>query len=550
MLQKIRVFLAIAVFTTLTAFFLDFSETVPRYVAWLAKIQFMPALSAMLSGIIVSLVIVAFLVILTLVFGRVYCSCLCPLGILQDLIAYLKVLFTRQKRKTYHFTKPHTRVRYSFLIAFFCAFILTSLGFVRLSVFIGSLDPYSFFGRIITHIFYPFYALGNNLIALIARHFDNFNFYLVTAGVKSYFILAVSVASFAVLVVMASLHGRLYCNSVCPVGTILGLLSAHSLFRVRLNREKCIRCRLCETACKGTCIDIEHNTIDHSRCVACFNCLKSCKMNAVQYRCVSNNDGNERELTNEINRNDETAVTDLSKRHFLKGAAGLFLTESIFPVLNEVSAQGHISRDSTVKTSELPISKNGKVSYKIVHAISPPGAVSADHLASHCTSCHLCVSKCPQHVIKPAFLDYGMGGIMLPVMKFSTEVFCNYDCTICGEVCPAGAIKLLNLEEKHKTQIGHVVFIKENCVVFTDETNCGACAEHCPTQAVRMIDYKNNLTIPETREQYCVGCGACESICPVEPFKAIHVEGNSVHKQADLPPQEQKVEIEIDDFGF
>ena len=139
---------------------------------------------------------------------------------------------------------------------------------------------------------------------------------------------------------------------------------------------------------------------------------------------------------------------------------------------------------------------------------------------------------------------------MLPVMKFSTEVFCNYDCTICGEVCPAGAIKLLNLEEKHKTQIGHVVFIKENCVVFTDETNCGACAEHCPTQAVRMIDYKNNLTIPETREQYCVGCGACESICPVEPFKAIHVEGNSVHKQADLPPQEEKVEIEIDDFGF
>ena len=139
---------------------------------------------------------------------------------------------------------------------------------------------------------------------------------------------------------------------------------------------------------------------------------------------------------------------------------------------------------------------------------------------------------------------------MLPVLKFSPEVFCSYDCTLCGEICPTGAIKPLTVEEKHLTQVGHLVFFKELCVVFTDETNCGACAEHCPTQAVRMVDYKGNLTIPEMRKRYCVGCGACESICPVVPEKAIRVKGFLVHRVSELPPQEEPVEVKLDSFGF
>jgi ferredoxin len=180
--------------------------------------------------------------------------------------------------------------------------------------------------------------------------------------------------------------------------------------------------------------------------------------------------------------------------------------------------------------------------------IAPPGAISFDHLREKCISCHLCVSKCPSHVIKPAFLEYGLGGIMQPKLYFD-HGFCNYDCTICGEVCPTGAIQPLTIEEKNHTQMGQVQFILENCIVYYDETSCGACSEHCPTQAVHMVPYKGVLTIPEIDQNICVGCGACEHACPAIPFKAIYVEGLPVQHTVEIK-QEEAEEIVIDDFGF
>lgn len=546
--RKFRIILAIAVLTALTAFFLDFSESVPRSFRWLAKVQILPAVAGALDGVILGLIIFAVLVLLTLLFGRVYCSFLCPLGILQDLFSRVSVVLSRKKRGAYHYRNPHKRNRLFFLLIVSLALLLAHWSAVHFSLLVSLLDPYSIFGRITSHIFYPLYALGNNLLAVIARHFGSFKFYLVDASVKSISTLTVAVISLIVIGFIASRYGRLYCNVICPVGTFLGLLSRYSFFRIRIDPEKCLRCRLCEKACKGSCIDIDRKTIDYSRCVVCFDCLTQCKRDALSFDFSSKH--NITSSNHPTDYEDETAATDLSKRRFLKGAGGLFMAGNLAGFLEKTSAgeEDNSSREQT--PAGLPISKNGKVAYRIEHSVSPPGAVSEDHLAARCTSCHLCIAKCPQKVIRPAFLDYGLGGMMLPVLKFSTEVFCNYDCTICGEVCPTGAIKPLAIEEKHLTQVGHVVFIKENCVVFTEETNCGACAEHCPTQAVRMVDYKGNLTIPETREQYCVGCGACESICPVEPFKAIHVEGNPTHKQAELPPQEEKVEVKMDDFGF
>ena len=548
MLRKFRLILAIAVLTALTAFFLDFSGTVPSPFRWLAKIQFLPALAGALDGFLLSLIIIAVLIFLTLLFGRAYCSFLCPLGILQDLISHVSILLPRKKRGGYRYRSPHNRTRYLFLLVTSVALFLTHWGFVRLSPLIGLLDPYSDFGRIATHIIYPFYVWGNNLVAVVARHFGNFRFYLVAGSVKSVSTMIVAILSLIVIGIMASRYGRLYCNAICPVGTFLGILSRFSFLRIRIKPENCIGCHLCERACKGSCINIENKSIDYSRCVVCFDCLSNCKKDAISFAFSSK----PRVTPSDRPTENQAAVefTDLSKRHFLEGAAGLFMAGSLVGLLENASAEEKSKPSQEQTSSGLPISKNGKVSYKIEHAVSPPGAVSEEHLAARCTSCHLCIAKCPQKVIKPAFLDYGLGGMMLPVMKFSTEVFCNYDCTICGDVCPTGAIKPLTPEEKHFIQAGHVIFIKENCVVFTEETNCGACAEHCPTQAVRMIDYKDNLTIPETREQYCVGCGACESICPVEPFKAIHIEGHPVHKQAELPPQEKKIEVKVDDFGF
>jgi ferredoxin len=180
--------------------------------------------------------------------------------------------------------------------------------------------------------------------------------------------------------------------------------------------------------------------------------------------------------------------------------------------------------------------------------IAPPGVPTFDHLREKCISCHLCVSKCPSHVIKPAFLEYGLGGMMQPRLYFD-HGFCNYDCTICGDVCPTGAILPLTKEEKNHTQMGQVQFIIENCIVYYDETSCGACSEHCPTQAVHMVPYKGALTIPEIRPEICVGCGGCEYVCPAIPFKAIYVEGLPTQNRIELE-REKVDEVVIDDFGF
>ena len=181
--------------------------------------------------------------------------------------------------------------------------------------------------------------------------------------------------------------------------------------------------------------------------------------------------------------------------------------------------------------------------------ISPPGSLGHAHLERHCTACHLCVSKCPSHVLKPAFTEYGLAGMMQPMMYFD-KGFCNFDCTVCSDVCPNGAILPLTVEQKHLTQVGRVIFVEDFCIVHTDGTSCGACSEHCPTQAVSMIPYREGLTIPHTDPDICVGCGGCEYVCPAVPHKAIYVEGEEIHLQAKPFEDAEAHEEEIDGFGF
>ncbi|MDX9905515.1 MAG: 4Fe-4S dicluster domain-containing protein, partial [Bacteroidales bacterium] len=175
--------------------------------------------------------------------------------------------------------------------------------------------------------------------------------------------------------------------------------------------------------------------------------------------------------------------------------------------------------------------------------VTPPGAQSQERFNKLCTACHLCVSACPTHVLQPTYFLYGMTGFLQPRMDYITS-FCNFDCVLCGEVCPTGAILPVTTEEKKRIQLGKSYFIKENCVVYTHNTACGACSEHCPTKAVQMVPYKDKLTIPEVNNTICVGCGACEYACPTDP-KSIYVDGNPIHLVAEKPP-EIRIEEKID----
>jgi ferredoxin len=175
--------------------------------------------------------------------------------------------------------------------------------------------------------------------------------------------------------------------------------------------------------------------------------------------------------------------------------------------------------------------------------VTPPGAKSQQWFNSLCTACHLCVSACPTQVLQPTYFLYGLTGFLQPRMDYITN-FCNFDCTLCGEVCPTGAILPVTKEEKKTIQLGKSYFVKENCIVYTNNTACGACSEHCPTKAVNMVPYKDKLTIPEVNNKICVGCGACEYACPTDP-KSIYVDGNPLHLLAEKPV-EIKVEEKID----
>jgi formate hydrogenlyase subunit 6/NADH:ubiquinone oxidoreductase subunit I len=155
----------------------------------------------------------------------------------------------------------------------------------------------------------------------------------------------------------------------------------------------------------------------------------------------------------------------------------------------------------------------------------------------------------------PSIFEFGLQGIMQPRMNFRAG-HCNYDCTICMDICPSGAILPLPMEQKKLTQVGVTKFIKENCVVYTDNSDCGACSEHCPTKAVDMVPYPNpankKLKIPEMKADYCIGCGGSEHAGPTRPYKAIYVDGNPVHKLAKKPVV-KKIEVNVDsneDFPF
>lgn len=504
MWRKLRIIISALLFALITFLFLDFAQILPNKFHALAHLQLVPAIISLSIGIL------ACWLVITLLFGRVYCSGVCPMGVFQDVIGRISRPFKAKKQRVFKYSGARNVLRWSVVGVCVLTYLLGWL-FV-----LGSLDPYSAYGRMVVNVFRPVYLAGNNLLESIFTSFGNYTFYKMEVYVQSAFSLLVGIATLLIIGCFAWKYGRLWCNTFCPVGTILGALSKYSLFRVRIDTEKCNSCELCAARCKASCIDSASNRVDGSRCVACFNCLDSCKRGALSYSLPK--------------RKTDNKGTDDSKRRFI--AAGV-ATAAVVP--HTVGA-----RMNTL---------TGKQGYKAKHAIAPPGAISHAHLLERCTSCHLCVSKCPSNVLKPAFMEYGIGGIMQPVVYFD-KGFCNFDCTVCGEVCPNGAIAPLTKEEKHLTQMGYVVFTRRDCIVRTEGTSCGACSEHCPTQAIAMVPYKGGgLTIPKVNIDICVGCGGCEFICPSSP-KAIRIEGNAVQKAAKPFEEEEKKEVDLDGFGF
>ena len=515
MLKRIRIILATVTLICITWLFVDFTGTAHHWLSWLPKLQFLEALLAL------NVIALLFLVILTLAFGRIYCSIICPLGILQDLFGKLGM---KAKKNRYSYSKEVRWLRYPVLAAFIAALAAGVGSIVQL------LAPYSAFGRIATSLLQPLWKMGNNVLAGIAEQQDSYAFYHVETAVPNItVVMVIAIVTLVVLAILAWHNGRTYCNTICPVGTVLSFLSRFSWLKVRFDTEKCRNCSLCSKNCKASCIDYKTHTVDYSRCVVCGDCLESCKFGALTYKPHNSHEPHETHKTHEPHKPHESHnphksheshethhSTDNSRRSFLLASA-LLTTAAMAEDAKKVDGGLAEIEDKVAPERQTPL--------------TPPGSLSAKNMASHCTGCQLCVSECPNQVLRPG-TDWL--SIMQPTMSYESG-FCRPECNRCSQVCPAGAIQPIRHEDKSSTQIGHAVWIKKNCIPLTDGVECGNCARHCPVGAIEMVpsdpDDEESAYVPAVNEARCIGCGACEYLCPARPFSAIYVEGHEVHKE-------------------
>ncbi len=511
--KRLRVIIALLFFSFTLLPFIDLYEWVPdSLVGQILFLQFLPSLFRFLQVLSIGSVGFVIVLILTLVLGRFYCSAICPLGILQDMFAYLSKII-RKKKCLYKFKKSQSIIRYSIMGISVIAFVFS------ISLVLNLLDPYSNSGRIFTYIFKPFLVWVNNVTATQMQSQGVYSMHIIERASTSWAIFFYMLVLLLVIAYLSLKRGRLFCNLICPVGTLLGMISKKSYLKVHINNNSCTKCGKCAGVCKSECIDLKSQSVDYSRCVACFNCLPVCEDNAIEFSKFDN--------TPRLDKHSDSKELKYDRRRAISSL--LLLTASA-----TVLAQGHHRyRKGRRLGGELKLSVRE-------NPVAPPGSKSIARFNSLCTACGLCISACPTGVLQPAVKEYGLIGFMQPHMDYVNAGFCNYDCNRCGEICPTGAILPLKIEEKQLTQLGKAVFVKHNCIVHRDGTSCGACSEHCPTKAVDMVPYRDELVIPRVNEDICIGCGACEHPCPVEyPNKAIYVESNVIHQQAQKPVDEE-----------
>jgi polyferredoxin len=379
-LKKIRVALAVGMFVLVSVVFLDFTGRIPvTFTTALVSLQLIPSIARLFSGFTIASIGLLVVVLLTLAFGRVYCSTICPLGTLQDII--IRLSGRMRRRRWYSYKPAPTGVHYALLGVTGIAALAGSMILVNL------FEPFSNFGRILTNLGDPVLVSFNNAAAFVLnrlRIFVLFNIPLLHLTAIS-FLLAF--AFLGLIVYLSYYHGRLFCNLLCPAGALLGLVSRFSLFRISIVEERCTDCGFCEMVCKANCLDAGSKKIDVHACVGCFNCIDSCPTVAFRFEGFGK----------KANQAQEVEV-DSPRRAFL-GALVATGSAMILP--------GNGREGDPVPTT-LTYDESRRL------PVTPPGSQSRDRFSNLCTACHLCISVCPPQVLSPSLLEYGLAGIMQP----------------------------------------------------------------------------------------------------------------------------------------
>ncbi len=480
LVKRLRVVVSLVLLAACCSLFTALSARVALGLDWVARLQLVPlALAGCTSALLAW-------VALTLLFGRLYCSWFCPMGAVQDIFARLPRLTRKLAfRHRYSYKRPLNRLRYAWL-----ALVVAAWG-VGVGLLLSLFDPYSAFGRVASRLIAPLWGwLWGNPVAF--------------ASVAAF---AVAVVTLAAIGAAAAWRGRLYCNTLCPVGSALSLLSRHSLLHFDIDTDLCVNCGACGRVCKAECIDQADHVVDSSRCVMCFNCVAACNEKAIRYTA------NRKKLSIPLMQKVQqpatsSAAVKIDRRKFL--ATGLMLATA--PALDSLADAAYT------------VEHKGEAPARL-RPVVPPGRRSMKEFLERCTGCGLCVSHCPRKVLRPSAGELGWTSMLHPVMDYDRS-YCLFDCTLCTELCPTEALQPLTPDEKHIFIIGHASVDWTKCV------GCGICAHSCPRKAIEMVERpadspKGGLRGPVARvnTDMCIGCGLCQYQCPAYPDKAIRVNG-------------------------
>ncbi len=430
---------------------------------------------------------------LTLLFGRVFCAWICPLGTLIDIAGR----FTTRDKKS----RPNLRfLKYALL-----TIVLISSGFgVQ---WLGYVDPFSLLVRgmvfsidpminyLVSGFFDTAYTQGPTALSNLTEPVYSTLKMVVLPYKQSFFYL--SWLSFFILgsVFILEFFGRrFWCRNLCPLGGLLAIISKLSIFK-RIPIKPCKNCGMCESECRMAAFD-KNRRFMFEECNLCLDCLEFCPDNITTFKFTLPKPG---------------PSVDISRRHWIgAGFAGLAL-----PVLTRTHALSRQPDDDLIR---------------------PPGALAEIDFSAMCIRCGECMKVCINNALQPLFLEAGFEGMFTPKLVPRLG-YCEFNCTLCSQVCPTGALKKLTLKQKHTFVVGKAIFDKNKCLVYAESKSCIVCEEHCPThdKAIKFTEFKTRNSVgttislkqPYVVDDLCIGCGICENICPVQGSSAIRVIARS-----------------------
>ncbi len=453
------------------------------------------------SGIVYKGLVLSLLIIIpTLFLGRFFCSWICPLGILNQWIGYFL-----NKKKT---SESHEENVYRKMFRFkYYVLVLFAVLAVSGSLQIGLLDPIAFISRsFIVSGFSAAYIWGK-LIYLKQPVFHG----------------GILITLLFLTVLFANrFMNRFWCRVICPLGALLGILSFSSLLRIRRDVEKCTDCKKCLPHCQGGCDP--HSNLRINECHVCMNCISACPEDALHYGLAGADSSVHQPF-------------DISRRRLLETGVAAFV---LFPMMKS-SLTGENKAFANV--------------------IRPPGSLAEKDFLSRCIKCSECMRVCPTNVLQPALLESGLEGIWSPIL-INKIGYCEYNCVLCGKVCPTGAIREISIEEKlgkkpfkEPLKIGTAFFDRGRCLPWAMNRPCIVCEEVCPTspkaiwfrmeEVVTREGKIKKIKRPYLDPDLCIGCSICENKCPVLDKPAIRVssigETRSKTNQMILPARQRNL---------